>query len=537
MSASSGEFASVQPGDDLVIHAGDWNALMEMARDYFHREGRHARPVPPMPEDETNVLIQNTTGADVPRWGVLAVPGRPSQVPVVGPANSQSTFEDRQVVFGLAPWPDADFVITQEPIGAGSIGRAVCLGLTKAQINVSNATHGFVTPSTSTSTLDSSSSGPARIWWYDASGGATGNNKWALILLGDGELDPCTPCVAGGGGPAGGGSGGSGGGGSGGNCYACINGDTYIRQGGGSTGYYWDFFLAGCNNNFLTPMSQGGFNLDECADGSGGGFPPIPPPGVDCYKSCTQGCPPGDGMCLYNCYVSCFGRCPPGTVYDPVTGNCFVPGVGSLPGPGPGRQAPLSGSGPALLSPSGGCVGCGGAAVTSAPVKAGGCSGGCGCGGSCGGGGQTLLAAPIAGGAPSSIPADMLMYALAQDAAPALPNNLITAGTSVNSISASQNDYAPPLANSVIVNTTGAGPSYNVTGLNVGQTDGMLVTIWKISGTPTLILTHQDALSAAANRFFFPAGANLTIGTGQCATFRYVNDGSNSYWRFVSKNF
>lgn len=73
--------------------------------------------------------------------------------------------------------------------------------------------------------------------------------------------------------------------------------------------------------------------------------------------------------------------------------------------------------------------------------------------------------------------------------------------------------------------------SRNLTGI-VAQTNGRLIRLWNI-GAQNLVLVH-DATSTAANRFYCPGSANLTLTPNSGCWLDYTNDGTNSRWRVMS---
>lgn len=97
------------------------------------------------------------------------------------------------------------------------------------------------------------------------------------------------------------------------------------------------------------------------------------------------------------------------------------------------------------------------------------------------------------------------------------------------------NDYNPAgLAQASVIRQNGSGAaSRNVTGL-AGGADGRVIDFLNISdvAAETIVLTHEDALSAATNRFHLPDLANVTI--GRAASVRLWYDGTISRWRVVN---
>lgn len=78
-----------------------------------------------------------------------------------------------------------------------------------------------------------------------------------------------------------------------------------------------------------------------------------------------------------------------------------------------------------------------------------------------------------------------------------------------SAISANQNDYSPTgLANAAVLIVSATAP-FNITGLATPTTGRRLIVY--NSGANSITLTHQDAASAAANRFIGRNGANTVL--------------------------
>lgn len=97
-------------------------------------------------------------------------------------------------------------------------------------------------------------------------------------------------------------------------------------------------------------------------------------------------------------------------------------------------------------------------------------------------------------------------------------------------ITASQNNYAPATPLGAIVRLS-ANAGLNITGM-VKTYNGERVTLVNI-GSNAITLTHQDAASTAANRFFCPGSANYTLAVNAGVDCWY--DTTSSGWRLISK--
>ncbi len=92
-------------------------------------------------------------------------------------------------------------------------------------------------------------------------------------------------------------------------------------------------------------------------------------------------------------------------------------------------------------------------------------------------------------------------------------------------IVANQNDYNPAGLSTAAVLRLSTDASRNITGLQ-GGADGRMLLVYNV-GSFNIVLTDEDILSAAANRFAF--GANVTLAAKQSITLQY--DSTSSRWR------
>lgn len=169
----------VKPGDPLVIPAGTFNTFIDAARDYLDRRHRTAVPMQPAARPNGIVLVKNTSGAAVDRFGVLGL-----DVPIFTPTDSLASFLDRPAFRGVAPTA-ADhagrFAVVLEPLADGAIGQACCLGVCPVKVDIAaeTQTHADVADGLTTH-LAGATSCPARILWKEDGTGV----KWALVQLG-----------------------------------------------------------------------------------------------------------------------------------------------------------------------------------------------------------------------------------------------------------------------------------------------------------------------------------------------------------------
>lgn len=166
----------VQSGQPLVIRAGDYNAMIEAARD-FRRRQQSQSWWPSLP-GETFVRIKNNTGANRGRFEVVGLGD-----PLFDPATAEDAFKDQLAFIGQMPTIDHEgkFAILLEPVPAGKLGRACLFGVCPTQIIITDEAHAFadIYPSV-TATLYGAESGAAQILWKQSGTGL----KWAMVRIG-----------------------------------------------------------------------------------------------------------------------------------------------------------------------------------------------------------------------------------------------------------------------------------------------------------------------------------------------------------------
>jgi len=102
---------------------------------------------------------------------------------------------------------------------------------------------------------------------------------------------------------------------------------------------------------------------------------------------------------------------------------------------------------------------------------------------------------------------------------------------SPTAITGTNNNYSPTsLATATVIRQDASGAA-TLTGL-VAQASGRSIILMNISATNTIVLNHDNAGSTAANRFFCPNNANLTIRTNGAVEIWY--DTTSSRWRVVA---
>jgi len=168
----------VKSGEPLVIPAATFNSFIDAAQ--AHQGGQRTiggEGVRSLTGAGT-VQVQNDSGSDVGRFGVLGIGG-----PVIGPGDNLAEFQGRLTLSGVTPAAgthNGRFVVLLDPLGAGRIGRACASGLTVAKVDVSDEAHGYADiDNGDASHLASGSSGAAKILWKESGTG----EKWAVVKL------------------------------------------------------------------------------------------------------------------------------------------------------------------------------------------------------------------------------------------------------------------------------------------------------------------------------------------------------------------
>lgn len=126
------------------------------------------------------VMVKNTSGMHVGRFGVLGIAGI-----LFDPQTSLPAFTSRVVFTGTVPQEalhkDGRFLICAEPIRKNAIGRAWADGIVTCRIEVLNETHSYATIKPDDPTqLVSGDQGLCYILWKETGTGT----KWAVVRFG-----------------------------------------------------------------------------------------------------------------------------------------------------------------------------------------------------------------------------------------------------------------------------------------------------------------------------------------------------------------
>ena len=178
-------FQKVQSGSRLdSLSAETWNGFIDAALDFRKRQNGNAAALLAQDYNAGIVRIRNDSGADRRRYEVLGIKNDLVILP-----STDSNWTEAPCLKGAVPTAASylrRFVVCQEPIANGDIGRALIAGVTPVKVKILNTADDFCDILDSDATqLVTSCWGAAQILWMDTSGG-TGSSKWAYMS--------CTAC-------------------------------------------------------------------------------------------------------------------------------------------------------------------------------------------------------------------------------------------------------------------------------------------------------------------------------------------------------
>ena len=166
--------AQFQPGD-RSIPASFLNRVGDAADLVLNQQGGGAFGGT---TDSDVILVYNSSGSDVSRFGVLAL----GDVRITQADNAEE-FAQRVYMDGVQPAVgdhEGKFVVALEPIASGKIGRCVAGGLVQCQVTINDDAHEYATiTDDSVAKLSSAASGYARIMWK----AGTSGDQWAIVQL------------------------------------------------------------------------------------------------------------------------------------------------------------------------------------------------------------------------------------------------------------------------------------------------------------------------------------------------------------------
>ncbi len=162
---SGDSLRKVRTGDPLNIPAGAYNAFIDAAVDLRQRQHNAAGDPQRLRRDNDVILVSNSTGSTVGRFGVLAITD-----PIIDPSDA---LELERVAFtGVVPTAEhaGKFAILLETAAPGAIVRAAMGGVVPVKIGLADPNHEFADVSPGlTDRLLSGTSGAAQILWVEDS--------------------------------------------------------------------------------------------------------------------------------------------------------------------------------------------------------------------------------------------------------------------------------------------------------------------------------------------------------------------------------
>jgi hypothetical protein len=158
---ASDPLSPVVRGQVVSITASAWNEVMATARD--HRQPR--RPDRPVRQRQITGVVEavalNSTGAALREFRPAAVTAA-GGYDVTGDAGYD--WQRRPLLtLGTPTGPDDHIVVTLEAIPAGEMGRVAVAGTVLCDVHLNDSGHGYASPTTNTTALESAEGGSVRI--------------------------------------------------------------------------------------------------------------------------------------------------------------------------------------------------------------------------------------------------------------------------------------------------------------------------------------------------------------------------------------
>ena len=168
----------VRSGEPLRMSAEAFNAFVDAAA--AHHASRQNRTADGESTSSTAgvILVRNDSGADQGRFAVLGLGD-----PLISPSANAQAFQER-IAFAAVEL-DAErharrFVILQEPIASGAVGRGLVMGCSPVRLDVQSADDELAAVVTATSgTLTTGAEGGARILWKEDGTG----ELWGIVQI------------------------------------------------------------------------------------------------------------------------------------------------------------------------------------------------------------------------------------------------------------------------------------------------------------------------------------------------------------------
>lgn len=181
-------FQKVRPGQALRIPAAAYNAFVDAAAGHRRRErdSRAAAALEPLARGLA--LVRNDSEEAIEPYHALAITG---VLVEPGEDDQERTFQGRMPLTGDLAGEDSppmSFVIPQQPIEPGEIGRCVLSGVTPAIVLIRDESDQTCELAPDETTLASTPLGGAPILWKEEGTGL----KWAVVEIGRPSLGRIT---------------------------------------------------------------------------------------------------------------------------------------------------------------------------------------------------------------------------------------------------------------------------------------------------------------------------------------------------------
>ena len=188
-------FKKVQRGDALRIPAETFNTFIDAAKDFRARTQNRGQQSQNEFQQSGIILVKNGTADDLDRFQVLGI-----DRPIFTPGDNLHSFLNQIAVVGVTPTEDnhlGRFLVLQEPLRAGMIGRGLISGVTPVRLNVLDEEHDWAdVEEGETDSLKTDTAGSAFILWKEPPGsggyggygygyGYYGGLRWALVRIGN----------------------------------------------------------------------------------------------------------------------------------------------------------------------------------------------------------------------------------------------------------------------------------------------------------------------------------------------------------------
>lgn len=164
------------------IPAPLWNRIVQ-ATEQVEQSNHGATGATDFAPRASNLLLaKNTTGSEIPRYGVVKFSGAQTDPAISDDA--LKAFQERPILTAAAPSSDdISWGIAVDPIKNGEIGRIAIGGVAPVQIDVSDQGHKYAKPKdNSTASIESCAASPsaAAILWKQSGTGL----RWGVVRFG-----------------------------------------------------------------------------------------------------------------------------------------------------------------------------------------------------------------------------------------------------------------------------------------------------------------------------------------------------------------